>query len=240
VKLTFLGTRGCIEPSSERHARHSSLYVEYQGRGVLVDCGEDWIGELGTLRPQAIVLTHAHPDHAGGLREGAPCPVWASPETWETLDSYPLGQKRTIHPRRPIAIRGITFEAFPVQHSIRAPAVGYRITAGRVSVFYAPDLVYIHDRDAALAGCRLYIGDGASVRRPLVRKEGDQLFGHAPLATQLTWCAKEGVARMLVTHCGEEIVCGEEKVVAEEVGALARARKVEVDIARDGLELVLR
>jgi len=240
VKLTFLGTRGCIEPSSDRHARHSSLYVEYRGRGVMVDCGEDWLGRLDVVRPKAIVLTHAHPDHAFGLREGAPCPVWATAETWQSLDGFPLEQKRTIHPRRPVAIRGITFEAFPVQHSIRAPAVGYRITAGRVSVFYAPDLVYIHERGTALTGCRLYIGDGATVRRSLVRKEGNQLFGHTPVMTQLTWCAKEGVAKMIVTHCGEEIVCGEEKGVAEEIEALARERRVAVEVARDGLEVVLR
>ena len=50
-------------------------------------------------------------------------------------------------------ICGVTFEAFPVEHSIRAPAVGYRVTAiGKGCVFYVPDVVRIYDRSAALAG----------------------------------------------------------------------------------------
>jgi ribonuclease BN (tRNA processing enzyme) len=240
VKLTFLGTRGNIEPRSERHARHSSLIVGYRGREVMIDCGEDWLGTLAELKPPAIVITHAHPDHAFGLKEGAPCPVWATAESWERLESFPIKEKRLIHPRQPTAIRGISFEAFPVQHSIRAPAVGYRISAGAVSVFYAPDLVYIQERGPALAGCRLYIGDGATVRHSMVRKEGDQLFGHTPIMTQLTWCAKEGVPKMIVTHCGSEIVNGEEKGVLDEIRALAGEREVEVEVARDGMEVVLR
>lgn len=240
MKLTFLGTRGYIEPRSERHARHSSLMVGYRGKEVMIDCGEDWLGTLAELKPQAIVITHAHPDHAFGLKKGAPCPVWATEESWKRLDSFPIKEKRLIHPRRPIAIHGITFEAFPVQHSIRAPAVGYRVSAGEVSVFYGPDLVYIQERGAALARCRLFIGDGATVRHSMVRKEGDQLFGHTPVMTQLTWCAKEEVPKMIVTHCGSEIVNGEEKGVLDEIRALAREREVEVEVARDGMKVVLR
>jgi len=240
VKLTFLGTCGNIEPRSESHARHSSLLVGYRGREVMIDCGEDWLDTLSEVKPRAIVITHAHPDHAFGLKNGAPCPVWATAESWQSLDGFPLEEKRLVHPRRPTEIRGITFEAFPVQHSIRAPAVGYRISAGAVSVFYAPDLVYIQERAAALARCRLYIGDGATVRQSMVRKEGDQLFGHTPVMTQLTWCAKEKVPKMIVTHCGSEIVNGEEYGVRDEIRALARERGVEVEIARDGMGMVLR
>jgi len=57
-----------------------------------------------------------------------------------------------IKERTPIKICGLTFEAFPVEHSILSPAVGYRVTAGRARIFYAPDLIFIHDRNAALKG----------------------------------------------------------------------------------------
>lgn len=240
MKLTFPGTRGYIEPRSERHAMHSSMVVAYRGQKVLVDCGEDWLGRLEELGPRAIVITHAHPDHAFGLREGAPCPVWATAESWERLEAFPVDERRTIRPRRPAEICGITFEAFAVEHSIRAPAVGYRITAGRTSIFYAADLVYIPERGEALAGVRLYIGDGATVRRSMVRKEGDLLFGHTPVMTQLTWCAKEGVPKMIVTHCGSGIVSGEGEGVLEEIRELARERGVEVEVAYDGMEMIVR
>jgi glyoxylase-like metal-dependent hydrolase (beta-lactamase superfamily II) len=66
MNLTFLGTRGFIEARTRRHWMHTSLRVEYRGRGVMIDCGLDWASELHRLKPGAIVLTHAHPDHAGG------------------------------------------------------------------------------------------------------------------------------------------------------------------------------
>lgn len=59
-------------------------------------------------------------------------------------------------------MRGIEFEAFPVEHSLRAPAVGYRIRAGRVVIFYAPDVVSVVDEEKALSGLDLYVGDGSS------------------------------------------------------------------------------
>ncbi len=240
MKLTFPGTRGYIDAKTRRHGMHSALLVSYKGRRVLVDCGEDWRGRVYELRPQAIFITHAHPDHADGLRDGAPCPVYAAEETWEHIGAWPIAKRRIIRPRQPVDLAGLRLEAFPLQHSLRAPAVGYRIAGGRVAVFYAPDVVYIPQRAEALQGCRLYIGDGATVRRSFVRREGDQLFGHTPLSTQLTWCRKEGVAKMIVTHCGSQIVDGEESGVLEEIAALARERQVNVEVARDGMEVVLR
>jgi glyoxylase-like metal-dependent hydrolase (beta-lactamase superfamily II) len=48
----------------------------------MIDCGADWLARLKAVAPSAIVITHAHPDHAFGLARGAPCPVYATAETW--------------------------------------------------------------------------------------------------------------------------------------------------------------
>jgi phosphoribosyl 1,2-cyclic phosphodiesterase len=240
MKLTFLGTRGEIEARTRRHRMHTSLLVSHRRSKVMIDCGLDWLGKFEQLHPDAIVLTHAHPDHAWGLQNGAPCPVHAPEKTWQTLKQCQIDDRHLINERTPTEVRGITFEAFPVEHSILAPAVGYRIRAGRTLIFYGPDLLYIHDRAAALKGVQVYIGDGAALSRSFVRKRGDTLIGHAAVRTQLGWCAKEGVPRAIITHCGSEIVNGNERLLRARLRALAAERGVQACIARDGMKLVLR
>jgi hypothetical protein len=100
--------------------------------------------------------------------------------------------------------------------------------------------VYIHDRAEALSGASLYIGDGATLSQSMVRKPRDELIGHTPVRTQQTWCQKEGVPKMLVTHCGSQIVEGDERKLGADLRRMAKTRGVEVEIANDGLEVVLR
>jgi phosphoribosyl 1,2-cyclic phosphodiesterase len=239
VKLTFLGTRGEIEKRTRRHRMHTSLMVFYRRANVMIDCGLDWLGKFKRLHPNAIVLTHAHPDHAWGLRDGAPCPVHAPQKTWQTLTRCRIEHRHLIKERTPTKICGITFEAFPVEHSILAPAVGYRVSAGRACIFYVPDLVFIHDRAAALKNVQIYVGDGATVTRSFIRKRGKTLIGHSPVRTQLTWCEKEGVPQAIITHCGSEIVTGGERKLSPKLRSMAAERSVDVRIAYDGMKLTL-
>lgn len=240
MKLTFLGTRGYIEAANERHRRHSALLVSYYDTEVMIDCGADWKGELQEIGPDAIVLTHAHPDHAFGLEEGAGCPVYATAETWSLIEDYPIDERHTGKPREPFEIGGVRFEAFPVMHSLRAPAVGYRIEAGRKAVFYAPDVIDVHDRDAALNEVELFIGDGATLTKSMVRRHDDQLFGHTTVRAQIGWCQQAGIPRALFTHCGSEIVEGDERSLGPKVQEMGRERGVDAAIAHDGMSVVLR
>jgi phosphoribosyl 1,2-cyclic phosphodiesterase len=239
VKLKFLGTRGEIELRTRLHLRHSSLEVSYLGHRTIIDRGTDWLRGSSRIDAEAILLTHAHPDHAGGLKNGAPCPVYATEATWRAIDRFPLPDRMVVLPRVPFSIHDITFEAFAVEHSLRAPAVGYRITAGANAVFYVPDLVSIHEPHAALHGIRLYIGDGASLARPIVRRKDHTLVGHSPIRTQLQWCDRERVRKAIFTHCGSQIVRGKRRAIEGAVRDLGRERNVQAGVAFDGLELVL-
>jgi hypothetical protein len=136
------------------------LLVEHASARVMVDCGTDWRSRVHAIQPTFIVLTHGHPDHAWGLADGAPCPVYATQQTLELITDYPIREPRLMPLRTLTQIGGIAFEAFPVDHSTRAPAVGYRVTVAQHCFFYVPDVVAIHDRHAALHGAEFYIGDG--------------------------------------------------------------------------------
>ncbi len=240
MKLTFPGTRGYIEARTRLHNMHSSCRVSYKGAEATIDCGQDWLGKLDILKPEVLLITHAHPDHADGLKNGAPCPVFATPETWEVIEDYQVEDRRLIRPGRPVTIEGIVFEAFELAHSTRAPAVGFRISAGRAVAFYVPDVVYIKERTKALQGVKLYVGDGATVSRSMVRKPGEALIGHTPVRTQLTWCQKERVPRAIFTHCGSDIVERDRKEVLAEVQGFAKERGLQAGVACDGMEVVIR
>ena len=239
MKLYFLGTRGEIEARSRRHRRHSVLHVSHGGRALLVDFGRDWLGAPPRVDVEALLLTHAHPDHVGGLRAGSRWPVYGSEQTLSALSRYPLGERRPLRPRRPEQVAGMTVEAFPVEHSLRAPAVGYRIGAGRSAIFYAPDLVAVEEPADAFAGLDLYVGDGAAIGRSIVRYREGKPIGHASIRVQLAWCARTRVGRAIFTHCGSEIV-RDERRAAERVAALGAECGVQASIAHDGLELDVR
>jgi hypothetical protein len=55
----------------------------------------------------------------------------------------------------------------------------------------------------------------------------------------LTWCHKEGVPRAIITHCGSEIVTGDERKISAALRAIAAERGVEARIAYDGMKLKL-
>ena len=237
MRLVFLGTRANTELRSRRHRRHSALLASSGQGTVMIDCGEDWRGRLMSIRPAAILLTHAHPDHAWGLKEGAACPVYASAATWQALSGLPICERRVLAPRSVVTIESMTFEAFPVEHSLRCPAMGFRIMAEGIAVFYVPDVVAIIDRHAALAGASLYIGDGATLTRPMVRRRGKAVFGHTTVRAQLGWCAKEGVPLAIFTHCGSEIISMDSRALARALRDMASERGLTARVAYDGMNI---
>ena len=214
LELKFLGTRGEIEVHSRRHRRHSALLIEHNNARIMIDCGADWLGRLGAVAPTTIVLTHAHLDHAGGLAEGAPCPVYATGKTQSLLMRFPIRDRRIIPLAQIVKIDGVNFKAYRVEHSIRAPAVGYRVSAKAGSFFYLPDVARLPNPSTALRGVGVYIGDGATFRRSMVRTKDGVSIGHAPIATQLGWCAKAHVRLAIFTHCGSAVVHGDERASA--------------------------
>ena len=106
--------------------RHTSTLVTYRNKKIMIDCGEDWLDQLRAVAPDAIVITHAHPDHAFGLARGAPCPVYAIQKAWTKLKDFPVGQsnRRTLAIRRVEKIAGVRFEPFFCRPFNKGPSSG--------------------------------------------------------------------------------------------------------------------
>ena len=138
----------------------------------------------------------------------------------------------------PFHIGGLRFEAFTVEHSLRAPAVGYRVSGDGVSFFYVPDLAAICEQHAALRGVSLYVGDGATVMRSMVRRRDHVLIGHASIAAQLAlvrggeaWRARSSPIAAAASSTSDA------RKVAARIGDLGEAHGVEASVAYDGLTL---
>jgi ribonuclease BN (tRNA processing enzyme) len=239
MRLTFLGTRGNIQARSRLHRMHSAVMVSSAGDRVLIDCGKDWLGRVRSLRSTAILISHAHDDHAAGLKGGAPCGVYASAQAWRGMAAWPLAMRYVVPARHPFALGGLLVEAWPVEHSLLAPAVGYRVTAGSTRIFYVPDVACLPNPIAALRDVNLFVGDGATLDRPLIRRRGALHIGHATIKTQLEWCAAAGVRNAVFTHCGSRIVRSAPCEVAVALTRTAREHGVRARFAHDGMRMTV-
>lgn len=238
MKLTFLGTRGGITSRSSSHYNHSILLIQYYKTKILIDCGQDWKNKIFQINPEAIFLTHAHPDHVGGLINGAPCDVYATKIIFDKIKNYKIFKKVIVSLNKAISIGKFFIEAFDVEHSINAPAIGYKISAGKNTIFYVPDLVYIVNEKEALSNVKVYIGDGAIVNRKiLIKKRDSKLIGHAPILEQIKWCKKNNINYMIITHCGSEIVNGDEGKIKEKIKKLEKEYNIKIKIAYDNMKL---
>jgi ribonuclease BN (tRNA processing enzyme) len=232
AKLTFLGTKGEIEESTENHKYHASLLLESGGKRILIDYGKLRKYTLEELHPAAVLITHAHPDPYAWLYEDirTDVPVYA---TQETLDygKYRPAVPRLVTPGEEVSIGAFTWTAYPVLHSIRCPAVGFKLKAGGKTLVYNPDLVDIIEKDTVLSGVDYYVGDGSAIRANLVRRRGDLIFGHTRIGTQVNWCTARGITNIIFTHLGKETLEHEDEFISQHP---------DVILAFDGMEMEIK
>ncbi len=229
AKLMFLGTKGEIEEYNEKHQYHASLLIESGKTRLLIDYGKLRKYALEELKPDAILITHAHPDPYAWLNEDikTDIPVFLTQETYD-YGKYRPDNSKIITPGEKMNVNNIVWEAYRVLHSIRCPTVGYKLVINGNNVVCNPDLIAINEKDQILTGTDYYIGDGSSIRANLVRRRGDQLFGHTKISTQINWCKAYGINHIIFTHLGKETLEKEDDF---------RKEHPEVVLAYDGMNL---
>ena len=176
TELLFLGTGtsmgvpviGCTCPvctsSDPRDNRlRTSALVSVDGTNILIDCGPDLRTQLlraGSPRIDAVLLTHSHYDHVGGIDDLRPYCIGKKLRVYCQTDV-----SRDLHQRVPycfsehpypgvpefemhgdiraghaFSINGVTIQPVPVMHD-RLPILGYRIG----SLAYITDCKTISD-----------------------------------------------------------------------------------------------
>jgi len=178
IKLTFLGSgpaiaiprtgcrcktcQGARKPRSRSRRSRSSALINFHGKDILIDAGPDIPEQFEAARlkrPDAVLLTHAHFDAAGGVdilasilreKEEKPFALYAEPAVLKRIlkistlfHARPKTILRNIIPKPvkpylPFSLFGIKVAPLRVAHALTAgfPTVGY---------LFGKDFAYISD-----------------------------------------------------------------------------------------------
>ena len=209
IRLTFLGTRAEVEENTENHFYHSSLLLQSINAHpfrLLIDYGQIRAYDLSILKPDAILITHAHPDHYLWTLEesNSAVPVYLTRET-HNCGIYTPVHSRILTPYENLTLGPFRIFPYRVLHSINCPAVGFKIELpDDIVLVYNPDLVDIIGKELILRGVDYYIGDGSTIKANLVRRKGGMFLGHASIPTQISWCKEYRIGNIIFTHIGKD------------------------------------
>jgi ribonuclease BN (tRNA processing enzyme) len=225
VEVRFLGT-GDAFGSGGRF--HTCIQVTVQGRQFLVDCGASAtvaIHRYG-LDPaaiDAIVLSHLHGDHFGGVpffildahfaaRRTRPLVIAGPPGTpariWQALDAlFPGSSAMTLrYPlriaemslERPHRLDAATVTPYAVQHPSGAPSTALRIECHGRTIAYSGDTEWTDTLIAVARGADLFIMECNAYDRKIPY--------HMDLPTLMAHRDQLRARRLVITHMGPEML----------------------------------
>ena len=176
MKLTFLGTGtstgvpqiGCLCPacvsddSRDKRFRASAMLTLPSGTNILIDCGPDFRSQILRIKSpdlKALLITHSHYDHVGGIDDlrpyckGDDFPVWCKADVAKDLrernpwsfaknpyPGVPTFELHEIEPLKPFVIDDVTITPLLIMHA-KLPILGFRFdpVGGGRSLAYITD-----------------------------------------------------------------------------------------------------
>lgn len=223
------------------------IHLQTEDTTVLLDCGATSLTALKTqhLDPgaiDAVVLSHLHVDHFGGLpllildgqfsRRARPLTVAGPAGTARRLTEamevmFPGSstvQRRfavtvlELDPATPTTISGVPLRSWPVEHGAQAgPSLAHRLTLGGKTVAYTGDTAWTDALIDLAAGTDLFIAEAYFWDKPLPNH-----LRHADLVDHADQLSSD---RTILTHMSTDM--------------LAHADRAAFELAHDGLSLTL-
>jgi phosphoribosyl 1,2-cyclic phosphodiesterase len=240
LEIIFLGTKGYIEEENQEHKFYTGILFQCSDFRILLDYGENLVGAypLDRIKPNLILLSHLHPDHAGGLKEKPSVEVYSNYES-ASLSKEILGFKiNGLEPYKFKIFGPFLICLIPVYHSVKFPACGYIIVCDGIKVVVATDAFgFPGDSKRMIPGTDFYIGDGSFSVKDFIRRDEDKVWGHWSIKTQFKFLSKNQVNFFIITHLGSELVELEPKLCEEKIQEISLG--IPFIIARDGKKYTL-
>lgn len=230
TRLTFLGTgtsqgvpmigctcEVCTSQAPEDKRLRSSVFVEHEGLKVLIDAGPDFRYQMLRERicsVDAILLTHNHKDHTGGLddirafnyHEKKAAQIYCEKYVEDSLrmeysyafakNKYPGAPEWVVHiiDNKPFQINGTDIVPIRGMH-YKLPVLGYRFG----NIAYCTDMNNIPEMEfSKLQGLEHFVIN--TVRR-------GHHISHFSLEEALEVASKVGAKHTWLTHLSHQLPC---------------------------------
>lgn len=164
IPMIGCNCRVCTSEDSKDNRLRASIYVSYEDKDIQIDAGPDFRTQMlraGIENLDAVLITHEHRDHIGGLddlrpfmfKNRKPFPIFLTEQVLKEVKktfSYAFAEQKypgaprfatnKIVPGESFGIDGIEILPIPVFHG-NLPIVGYKIA----KVAYLTDVSQIPD-----------------------------------------------------------------------------------------------
>jgi ribonuclease BN (tRNA processing enzyme) len=239
VSLRILG---CGDSFGSGGRAHTSFFLDAPDSKLLIDFGASALVSMHRFgvdprAVDAVVLSHLHGDHFGGLPFLLLDAVWISrrtrplviagprgtedrlrqatdamfPGLWTNLERFSL-EFVALDDGRSVDVAGASVTAFTAVHDSGAPAFALRVTCGGRTIAYSGDTAWTDRLLDAARDADLFLCEATSFAKPIPN--------HLSYETVLSNRARFSAARIVLTHLGTDV--------------LARRDSLALEIAEDG------